>query len=753
MSWHYTGYVWPFLISVLVAVLVGRYAWPRRDLPATLPFIALILTAGAWSLVSSLQVLVAGLGPKVLLANVRYVAIVTLPVAWLTFALAYTGRRQWLTPRRIAGLMAVPLITLAMVASNPLHGLMFEATSLSMAGVVPSVARVYGPWFWIHTAYSYGLIGLGALLILIDHVYSPRLYRKQATLMLIGVVAALLMNVVFLAAPSQFGHVDLTPVAFTISGVFFTWGLFRASLLDLMPVARTAIVESMPDAVIVLDTRNRVVDLNQAARQLFGQTASGIIGQPIDALTQEVDLNWPEHSALKSIAEEIVLQVEDERRHFECRISPMQHRQSEASEELVLVVLHDITDRKRAEALEVGYRHLLAMIAEGHPLPGVLDALARFTEYLASGEMLSSILLLDDAQRLRHGAAPNLPVAYVRALDGLLIGPKAVSCGVAAHLGETVIVPDITVDVRWTAYRAVALEHGLRACWSTPIFSSDGQVLGTFAMYYRTVCEPSAVELRVIEMASYLAGIAIERRRFEADLIAAKERAEEMARLKEAFLTNMSHEIRTPLTSIIGFSDILAGELEDEHQYLIQHVSKAGKRLLATLNDVLDYARLESGAIEMRADVLNVPEIARETVSVFLPQTRAKGLTLELETHVPEAYARLDRALLIRVLNNLVENALKFTDEGGVVLEVNADTDHVTVNVRDTGRGISQEFLPSIFEEFRQESTGLSRSHEGSGLGLQITKQLVERMQGTITVESRQGEGSSFAVTFPRYAA
>ena len=168
---------------------------------------------------------------------------------------------------------------------------------------------------------------------------------------------------------------------------------------------------------------------------------------------------------------------------------------------------------------------------------------------------------------------------------------------------------------------------------------------------------------------------------------------------------------------------------------------------------MLDYASLESGAIEMHADVLNVPEVARETVSVFLPQTQAKGLTLELETRVPEAYARLDRALLIRVLNNLVENALKFTDEGGVVLEIDADTEHVTVNVRDTGRGISQEFLPSIFKEFRQESTGLSRSHEGNGLGLQITKQLVERMQGTITVESRQGKGSSFAVTFPRYAA
>jgi PAS domain S-box-containing protein len=175
----------------------------------------------------------------------------------------------------------------------------------------------------------------------------------------------------------------------------------------------------------------------------------------------------------------------------------------------------DIEDRKRAEMLLAGEKRLLEMIARGDSLSLILDALCRFVEEPAS-DSLSSILLLDpNANRLRHGAAPSLPIAYSEAIDGIAIGPSVGSCGTAAYLAEPVIVSDIATDPLWANYRDLALSHGLRACWSTPILSSVGRVLGTFAIYYREPRSPTPQEHNVVEQITHVASIAVERKQAE----------------------------------------------------------------------------------------------------------------------------------------------------------------------------------------------------------------------------------------------
>src|SRR5687768_838574 len=172
-------------------------------------------------------------------------------------------------------------------------------------------------------------------------------------------------------------------------------------------------------------------------------------------------------------------------------------------------------ERKRAQALLAAQKRLLEMIARGTPLGIVLDTLCRLVDELSEGS-LSSILLLDpDSQRLRHGAAPNLPKSYADAIDGGLIGPAAGSCGTAAYRNEPVIVSDIARDPLWAEYRDLALPHGLRACWSTPVFASDARVLGTFAIYFREVRSPTPQEQNIIEQVTNLASVAIERTRAE----------------------------------------------------------------------------------------------------------------------------------------------------------------------------------------------------------------------------------------------
>src|SRR5271166_1327139 len=173
-------------------------------------------------------------------------------------------------------------------------------------------------------------------------------------------------------------------------------------------------------------------------------------------------------------------------------------------------VLTDIEDRKQAEALIAGEKRVLELVAKGSPLPEILDSLCRLVEEQARGALAS--ILLVEGDRLRHGSAPSLPKAYTDAIDGGLIGPCAGSCGTAAYRGQQVIVEDIATDPLWANYCDVALPHSLRACWSTPIVSSQGKVIATFAMYYREPRHPSRRDQEIIEQITHLAGVAIERK-------------------------------------------------------------------------------------------------------------------------------------------------------------------------------------------------------------------------------------------------
>src|SRR6266700_5441875 len=173
----------------------------------------------------------------------------------------------------------------------------------------------------------------------------------------------------------------------------------------------------------------------------------------------------------------------------------------------------DVTEQKRSEIFVAGEKKLLEMIARGSSLSSVLDALCRFGEEMCGNVLVSILLVSSDGKNLRHGAAPSLPKSYTEAIDGGLIGPCSGSCGTAAYRGERVIVSDIATDPLWDQYRRLAIDHGLRACWSTPIFSTTRNVMGTFALYSREPATPSPEQLNLIEQMTHLAAVAIDRER------------------------------------------------------------------------------------------------------------------------------------------------------------------------------------------------------------------------------------------------
>jgi PAS domain S-box-containing protein len=236
------------------------------------------------------------------------------------------------------------------------------------------------------------------------------------------------------------------------------------------------------------------------------------------------------------------------------------------------------------------------------------------------------------------------------------------------------------------------------------------------------------------------------------ELKRAKQDAEEADHLKSALLANMSHEIRTPLTAIIGFAEVLKEELgsSTHHQRFATLIHDSSRRLMQTLDSVLQLSKLEAGIVTLNSEPINLAAEVLDTVELLRPHAEARGVDLQMTADPSLPNGEWDDGAMHRIVQNLVGNAIKFTEDGGAVrVEVQHDGDHARIVVSDTGIGIDDAFLSDIFEPFRQESAGMGRSHEGSGLGLAIVRRLVEVMDGTISVDSEKGVGTTFTVRLP----
>ena len=231
-------------------------------------------------------------------------------------------------------------------------------------------------------------------------------------------------------------------------------------------------------------------------------------------------------------------------------------------------------------------------------------------------------------------------------------------------------------------------------------------------------------------------------------LRSANESLEQANKMKDEFLASASHELRTPLTAILGFTSVLKEEVPPGSIEFLGLIDENGKRLLQTINSLLDLAKLRAGMLDIKFEQIDVGEKVEEVVDLLTQLAKNQGLYLEVHKPAEHVMARLDDHCFERILYNLIGNAIKFTSHGGISVIVERTRKWVVVHVKDTGVGIEESFVPFLFDEFKQEPANHMRS-EGSGLGLTITAELVELMNGLITVESEKGVGSTFSVSFP----
>lgn len=403
---------------------------------------------------------------------------------------------------------------------------------------------------------------------------------------------------------------------------------------------------------------------------------------------------------------------------------------------LGILVLRELRRRKRAQALAEGQNQVLELIADGSALQPTLEKLIRLIES-QSREMLGSVLLFDDdGARLRHGAAPSLPAGYNQAIDGEPIGERAGSCGTAAFRREAVIVKDIESDPLWRDYRDLALRHGLRACWSTPIFDRQERLLGTFAMYFRSPRRPSSADRRLIEAATSTAGIAIGRSREERALRLANERLQALsARLLEVHeneRASIARELHDQLGQSLTALKLSAGALARTLRGA--DAERAGEQV-AIADRAL--AEVRSLALDLRPpqlDQLGLAAALRDALERLGDDT---GLGTEFIDRLQAARPEGPLATAVfRIAQEALTNVARHAEAKRVVVELLASGGELQLVVFDDGAGYDH-------------AAARLRAIGGASMGILGMEERAALAGGRLEVTTGRGKGTRVMAAFP----
>jgi signal transduction histidine kinase/CheY-like chemotaxis protein len=415
-----------------------------------------------------------------------------------------------------------------------------------------------------------------------------------------------------------------------------------------------------------------------------------------------------------------------------------------------------------SEPFEAEQLQILAQIARGAALTSVLHGIVLSIERHSPG--LCSILLLDsDRATIRHGASPSLPAQFIESVDGTRIGPSVGSCGTAAYLGQRVIVGDVATHPYWRDYKQHVLPFGIRACWSSPIFSQAREVLGTFAVYYTEAREPTSEELSLIDSATHLAAVAIMRQRAERE----KKQLEAQVKLAQRMESlgtlagGIAHEFNNILAAIIGYLELAQQELPPGHgvHERLDVVLSATDRAADLVSQILAFSR--------RREVQHLPITLQPVVEEVLRLLRATvPAMVEIRARQPAHNLTVlaDASQIHQIVLNLATNALHAMNNRGLlslslepvvlvtplagVSGVASPGRYMRLAVSDNGCGMDPDTLTRIFEPFFTTK----EPDQGTGLGLSVVRGIVQEHGAVLVVQSRPGHGTTFEIYFPEVA-
>ncbi len=680
-------------VAAIGGLLIALSVWRRRGQQAGATWFVRLVLGISW--ISVFYAIEATGGDNlwafVTASKFEYVGLTTIPIAWLGFTLAISGHERPFSPRVLAALLFIPVVTIVLAFTNEWHGLIWARPAFEMTAYGPVYAPDYGFWFWVYAVYAY-IVFFGGTVTLMRHTLDTwRLYRAQALLVMIGTTFPWISN--FLEIFDQFHPLpalQLNSICLTLAITTYALGIFRLNLLDITPLSQDAILSHMPVGYIVTDSKERVVALNQNAQPYLGE--SDAIGNVLAELL-------PTFPAARPADGQPELWQSGERMVEVSAVPVLNWRKARRG---TLYVLNDVTIREQAQAAqqasEARQRALLAA------LPDMIFRIRQDGTFVDFHAPKPEELVVAPDKLLNLKVTDVIPAPLGEEMQ---------------RINDQVLRTGIVGSLEYS----LAIDGQPRDFEARTVASSDNEVV----VIIRNVTDRKQAEQRAF-------ALALERERVA---------------LLTRFIQESSHEFRTPL-SIIEVNLHLLSRIEraEERGQRLEQIRIQVTRITQLVDILVQMSRLESG-VALALQPCDANSIAEQAALNMQSAAASKNLRLELHLAPDLPPFKGDAKLLLNALLQLLDNAARYTPDGGgsIVLSTECRGGEIGFTVEDAGIGILDEALPHIFERFYRLDS--AHSTPGFGLGLSITQKIVELHGGIIEVQTHVGEGSRFSIHIP----
>ena len=767
---------------------VDVWVW-RRGGQGSRTIALLVLGGIIWTLGEGLDTGSADVATKFLFEKMKYVGITVIPIAWTVFALRQIDRQKWVTRRNIALVSIVPLVCLGLVLTNEAHGLFFTSVALGPENPYFPLNETFGPGYILCVGYIYAVLFATSLFAVQMIIRSRHLYSRQAATLLLTAAFPWMIALVFESMSVKNFMFDPTPLVTCLATTILAIvNPARLHLRDIISVAKESVMESMVDALVVLDGSNHIVDLNPAAQSLINLSRSQTVGCHLQDAFPGFSIQEDSQPNAIAVDTEYVLDKGDELRTFDVRMSPIVDWRGHVT--CRVLVLRDVSERKRAEeevrkrigrqaslmksaaemirSMDLHERlHAIADAINGQGWRRVVISIRDENMEMRSPNDLVTVGLTDEERTHLWNKRP--PGRVVREQ----FGPEYERF----RIGEFHYLPWSDPWVRERSLDGVVESH-LRPedmiDWNpndmlyAPLRLADGRVVGRLSVDDPVDGKrPTKESLAPLELFLHLAAVAIENGQLIQQLHNAKTEVQEYANklevkvadrtreLKEAqgsllkaerlaaigeLAAMVGHDLRNPLTGIAGASYYLKNKhgqrLDGKANDMLNTIDKAVQYSNKIIDDLLEYSR----EIRLELDAVN-PKMMTTNVlaAVDVPENiRVVDLTES------QPRMRVDVDKLKRVFVNLIKNAVDAMPEGGTLtIRSTRKGGNVEISFSDTGSGMTKETLGKLWTPL------FTTKAKGMGFGLPICKRFIECHGGKISVKSRLGVGSEFVISIP----
>jgi PAS domain S-box-containing protein len=691
--------------SFFLSIGLSIYTLRIQNSRAANAFGILMLVISIWVSLKIISLFIFNLDTRLILHFINILVVVIITPLLFLVATHHTGIPHWFKKRHAIQLFIIPVVIYILVFISYFHNLLFYDFSVTEKYGIP--IHIFKKYFAynILNIYNYFLI-VCTLIILFKSLSSKNTYfRRQMILFIVGLLIPIIYDSLYILGFSPIKDFNLSPVFLSLGNCFLAWSMFGYRFFKILPVARNLIIDNMPDIMIITSNENEVIDINKSGEILFDCKKENVIGVSFYEIFKAHSDLIEGYNNINTI-KEISIKKNNITYFYAISLTPLNsEKQSLAN----IILLHDITDRINAET----QIKRLSIAIEQSPVTIVITDIDGKIEYVNPA-------FCNITGYTAEEALGNNP----RVLKGLT------PLDTFENLWNTVLAGQV-----WKGEfinKKKSGEYYYEEAVIAPIKNDKNEIINFIAI-------KNDISLR---------------KKAENKIQIQNEELKEVNATKDKFFSIIAHDLRSPFNTILGFSDYLVNNIDecnkDEIKSHVNDINKSAIQTYRLLENLLEWSRINRELVKPKFQNYNLKIIALEMELFNVENAKSKSITI-INNIKTDIYSHCDIEMTRTILRNLISNAIKFTNNKGIVtIDAQQNNSLIEIQVKDTGVGIPFDKIPNLFSIEKNTSTKGTANESGTGLGLLLCKEFVENQGGKIWVESIVGEGTIFLFTLPQ---